>query len=129
MVRCKREQLTLIDNFPGGKNGVLKSLGDMGSMLTNMTVGNNSLANSTASATSPAAAASTANGLETLAANGTAAKGAAVAMAPEIKTIKSEKEDTLVMDTKLKIIEILQVCTFQDDIRKPMLSEISFQSF
>ena len=32
------------------------------------------------------------------------------AMTPQVKWDKDEKEDTLVMDTKLKIIEILQVC-------------------
>ena len=70
----------------------------MGNMLTNMTVGNHSHNNGSASASAP-----TPSGLDALTGNAAATNTA------EIKALKSDKEDTLVMDTKLKIIEILQV--------------------
>ncbi|KAK7083804.1 Inositol 1,4,5-trisphosphate receptor type 1, partial [Halocaridina rubra] len=73
-----------MNNFPSGKispkGGVFKSLGDMGAVVTNLTLG--------ATRMSPRIAAGGAS--------------------PKKKPGGTEKEDTLVMDTKLKIIEILE---------------------
>lgn len=67
-----------------GKGGVFKSLGDMGAVVTNLALGTTRMM-------------------------GARLGGSGSGSSPKKKAGTSDKEDTLVMDTKLNIIEILEV--------------------
>jgi hypothetical protein len=93
--------LTVFFTFPIAAGGALRSLSEMGAMLTmfTTTIKPGSMPRATTSSSSGAAGSTSVTG------NGREASGSPAAS----KVLGSvKKEDTLVMDTKLKIIDILQ---------------------
>ena len=99
---------------------LMRSLGDVGAVVTNMVMGvagsGGAAGPSASSHGGPASAAAgvsspslTRQDSTTASPQASAAAGAAAAGAGSGGSGSSEKQDTLIMDTKLKIIEILQV--------------------